>query len=145
MNTSPVVGSLLGTFVTSSDVRAQKERLNPQVHALDAAIRAPGACPNLKPVTLDLWGSFVTAWDSFYAADDGFLTAGAEMDFALAQETELNGWRTGFAAACGFNVGPGNVTPGTVPTNPPLPAIDTSTKFLIGGGIALGLLLLLRR
>lgn len=136
--------SLLGTFVTSADVRAQKERLNPQVHALDAAF-APESCPGLPAEARTLWQAFVGGWDSFYKADEGFLSAGAEYDFALAQEQELNGWRQVAAQQCKAVVGPGNVTPGTVPTNPPLPTIDTGTKFLIGGGIAALILLLLKR
>jgi len=135
--------SILGTFVTPASVREQKNRLNPQVHALDASF-TPETCPGAHPETLALWRAFVIAWDVFFKTDDGFFTAGAEYDFALAQEVELNNWRQIIAQQCKLVVGPSNVTPGTVPTNQPLPEMPTSTKLLIGGGIGLGILLLLK-
>ena len=78
-------------FVTSSDVRALKDRLNPYVVSLDASIVA---CPTVSPTKRASWSDWRKAWDGFFSAPEGFWTAGAEMDQGEAYEVDFNGWRS---------------------------------------------------
>ena len=86
-------------FVTPSDVRSLKGRLDPFVVALAAAI---GQCPNVDAATRDAWSAFHKAWRSYVAAEDHFLTAGAEFNTGCEYQTAIAGWhKTIGALACG--------------------------------------------
>ena len=77
-------------FVTSSDVRALKDRLNPYVASLDASI---ASCATISAAKRASWRDWRGAWAKFFAADEGFWTAGAEMDQGEAYEIDFNSWR----------------------------------------------------
>jgi hypothetical protein len=93
--------SVFGTFVTPASVRAEKDRIDPQIRALDAQ-----AATCISPELRASWAAFVVGWNVFFHAPEGFLTAGAEYDHALAVERELNGWREAFRRECGLDTPP---------------------------------------
>ena len=67
-------------FVTPSDVRALKTRLDPFVTALDGAV---AQCPKADPGTREAWAAFARSWRAYVASEDHFLTAGAEFSNGL--------------------------------------------------------------
>jgi hypothetical protein len=81
-------------FVTSGDVRGAKEKLNPTFYATDADVKA---CASLSATARVGWAAFLTAWQAFYAADDSFWTAGAEMDRVEAWASDLHAWQVKLA------------------------------------------------
>jgi hypothetical protein len=99
-------------FVTPSDVRALKTRLDPFVGALDAAIVT---CGNVDAATRTAWTAFLQSWRAYVTSEDHFLTAGAEFNTGCEYETTIAGWQhTVGGLACGV--------PG-----PSLPAHGTDT------------------
>ena len=86
-------------FVTPSDVRALKNRLDPFVTALDSAV---SQCPKVDDATRSAWSAFVASWRSYFAAEDHFLTAGAEFNTGCDYEQTIAGWQRAIGAlACG--------------------------------------------
>jgi hypothetical protein len=86
-------------FVTPSDVRALKTRLDPFVGALDAAIVT---CGTADAATRHAWTAFLSSWRTYVASEDHFLTAGAEFNTGCDYETAIAGWQhTIGALACG--------------------------------------------
>jgi hypothetical protein len=86
-------------FVTPSDVRALKQRLDPYVKALDGAV---SQCAKVDPATRDAWGSFAQSWRAYFDAEDHFLSAGAEFNNGCEFQSAIAGWqRTIGALACG--------------------------------------------
>lgn len=85
-----------GFVVGPSDVRAEKDRLNPYVVALDLAAKN---C-QLSQATRDGWEAWRAGWEKFYAADEGWLTAGAEMDRVQAYEADVKKWQATIAREC---------------------------------------------
>ena len=95
---SAVAGpSLVGTFVTSSTVRAAKNALDPFVRNLDDAVYG---CEALAGPRRAAWSRWFIEWDKFHAAEDGFFTAGAEMDQVEQFERMYKSWEAEIARAC---------------------------------------------
>lgn len=88
------VGRVLPRFVLPADVRALKERLVPFVYALD---QTASSCEGLKEETRSAWRSFSASFRAFYAAEESFWSAGAEMDQAESYERDLARWQEHFA------------------------------------------------
>jgi hypothetical protein len=108
-------------FVTPSDVRALKGRLDPYVVALDAAI---AQCSSVDPATRDAWAAFAKSWRSYFAAEDHFLTAGAEFNTGCEYQGAIAGWqRTIGAFACGV--------PGPALAEPRPSGTDTATTSTV--------------
>ena len=104
-------------FVTPSDVRALKGRLDPYVTALDAAVTQ---CPSVDQATRDAWTAFAKSWRSYVAAEDHFLTAGAEFNAGCEYQSAIAGWqRTIGTFACGL--------PGPTLAEPRPNGTDTAT------------------
>jgi hypothetical protein len=123
-------------FVTPTDVRALKVRLDPYVVALDAAI---AQCPKVDPATRDAWAAFSKAWRSYVAAEDHFLTAGAEFNAGCDYQTAIAGWqKTIGALACGV---PGPAIPETKPSDPAATTTTVRTVAIAAGVIAAALAL----
>jgi hypothetical protein len=139
--------SLLGTFVTSDDVRQMKETIRPRAIAIDAAIKA---CPDIDEGTRGLWDANLKAFADFYVAPDGFWSAAAEYDAALAFQTEMNGWQDVLERVCHVQA-PREVPPTNNDTQSRRElgqaagavAGAISTPLLVAGGAALALVLLL--
>ena len=77
-------------FVLPSDVRALKDRLNPFVASLDASI---ASCATVSAAKRASWADWRKAWAGFFAASEGFWSAGAEMDQGEAYEIDFRAWR----------------------------------------------------
>jgi hypothetical protein len=113
-----VVGGILPRFVTPSDVRALKTRVDPFVRALDASV---AACATLPAETRKGWEGFSKAWRSFVDEDDSWLHTAAQMDQGEAYEADLGHWQDLLAQSkCGTS------TPRVTPTNPTSSPEDTS-------------------
>lgn len=85
-------------FVTPSSVRALKERLDPFVTALDAAV---AQCPKVDDATRTAWSAFAQAWRAYYAAEDHFLTAGSDFRTGCEYQEAIAGWQRAIGAlAC---------------------------------------------
>jgi hypothetical protein len=82
-------GRLAPRFVTSSDVRDLKIRLNPSVEALDKLV---ADCPEMPAVLVAGWNAFSVSWKVFLQTPEGFWTAGAEMDQAEAYQADIQSW-----------------------------------------------------
>jgi hypothetical protein len=116
-------------------VRALKLVLDPSVRAYD---KIAGACTELTTATRLAWDAYALSWRAFFDSSEGFWTAGAEYDQALAFQTTLNGWGSIFSARCGL----------AAPVITPSTNNDTTNKqgitdtlaaikpWLIGGAVA---------
>lgn len=91
------VGGRVGAFVTSSTVRQAKDALDPFVRSLDDAVYA---CDALSPPRRAAWSRWFIDWDKFHATEEGFLTAGAEMDQVEQYERQYKAWEAEIARTC---------------------------------------------
>ncbi len=108
-------------FVTPSDVRSLKGRLDPFVVALDAAV---SQCPKIDSSTRAAWTAFSKSWRDYLNAEDHFLTAGAEFNAGCDFQAAIAGWqRTIGALACGV--------PGPSLPDPRAPGGDTATTSTV--------------
>ncbi|HEX7666008.1 MAG TPA: hypothetical protein VF407_15885 [Polyangiaceae bacterium] len=89
------VGRILPRFVTPTDVRDLKNRLDAFVRAEDAAVDACDAIPAGPRAG---WKAFVASWQSYFAEDDSWLRAGAQMDEGQAYEEDLGHWQDSLSA-----------------------------------------------
>ena len=128
--------SLLPTIVTPSDVRALKTRLTPFVQALDETAKA---CADKLPKNIaDGWNSFVTAWASYAAASESWLSTRAEMNQGESYEEDLGNWQTAIAKYCGGTVAT-PPAPSTGPETGPSSALqDTIKTVAICAAVGLG-------
>ena len=106
------VGRILPRFVTPSDVRDLKNRLDAFVRAEDAAVDACAAIPAGPRAG---WKAFLASWQSYFAEDDAWLNAGAQMDEGEAYEEDLGKWQ---AMLAGYKCAP--YAPPSTPLDPPL-------------------------
>lgn len=108
-------------FVTPSDVRALKTRLDPYVVALDAAV---GQCPKLDQATRDSWGAFAKSWRAYFGSEEHFLTAGAQFSAGCEYQSSISGWQRAIGAfACGV--------PGPSLPDPKAGGADTATTSTV--------------
>ena len=106
-------------FVTPGDVRDLKNRIDPFVLALDAAVRD---CKGLSQDTATAWGDFSKAWRGFFNEDESWFHTAAQMDQAESYECDVRRWQDMLAKQkCAADV-------------PPI----TFTNEGDGGGSALG-------
>jgi hypothetical protein len=117
-------------FVTPSDVRALKTRLDPFVTALDSAITQ---CPQVDAATRDAWTAFVRSWRAYAASDDHFLTAGAEFNTGCEYQQAIAGWqKTIGGLACGV---PGPSLPEPRPSGGDTATTSTVRTVAIAAGV----------
>jgi hypothetical protein len=83
-------GKPLIRFVTPSDVRDLKNRLDPYVRALDESV---AACASLPQGVRDGWTAFSKAWRSYYDEDDSWWHTAAQMDQGEAYESDIQRWQ----------------------------------------------------
>ena len=114
------IGRVLPRFVTPSDVRDLKNRVNAFVLAEDAAVDACAAIPAGPRAG---WKAFVASWKSYFSEEDAWLNAGAQMDEGEAYEEDLGKWQ---AMIAGYKCTP-NAPPSTS-LDPPLFGGDDKTK-----------------
>jgi len=106
------VGRILPRFVTPSDVRDLKNRVNAFVLTEDAAV---DACTAIPAGPRAGWKTFVASWQSYFAEDDAWLSAGAEMDEGEAYEEDFAKWQAMISGyKCAAHV------PSATPLDPPL-------------------------
>lgn len=89
-------GRIAPRFVTSSDVRDLKLRLNPTVEALDLMV---SECPDMPDVLKRGWEQFSISWKTFLQQDESYWSAGAEMDQAEAFQADIQTWSAKLSAA----------------------------------------------
>ncbi len=107
-------------FVTPSDVRALKLRLDPYVTALDGAI---GACPSVDPTTRSAWTAFATSWRTYFNSEEHWLSSASEFNTGCEYQSAIAGWqRTIGSLACGV--------PGPTIAEP-RPGSDTATATTV--------------
>lgn len=117
-------------FVTPSDVRALKTRLDPFVGALDAAIVT---CANVDTATRNAWTAFLRSWRAYVSTEEHFLTAGSEFNTGCEYETTIAGWQhTIGALACGV---PGPSLPAPGPRGADNATTSTVRTVAIAAGI----------
>ena len=117
-------------FVTPTDVRALKQRLDPYVTALNAAV---GQCAKIDPATRDAWGSFAKSWRTYFDAEDHFLSAGAEFNNGCEFQSAIAGWqRTIGTFACGL---PGPSLPEPRPSGGDTATTSTVRTVAIAAGV----------
>jgi hypothetical protein len=112
------VGRVLPRFVTPSDVRDLKNRVNAFVLAEDAAV---DACASIPAGPRAGWKTFVASWQSYFTEDDSWLNAAAQMDEGEAYESDIEKWQ---AMIAGYKCTP-NAPPST-PIDPPVFGGDNS-------------------
>jgi hypothetical protein len=104
------VSGFLPRFVTPSDVRALKTRVDPFVRAID---RSVADCASLAAETRTGWEAFSRAWRAYFDEEDSWLHTAAQMDQGEAYEQDLAHWQDLLAhSKCGTS------TPRITPTNP---------------------------
>ncbi|MEO8875138.1 MAG: hypothetical protein ABI461_06080 [Polyangiaceae bacterium] len=106
------VGRILPRFVTPTDVRDLKTRVDAFVHAEDASV---DACPSIPAGPRMGWKAFAASWQSYFAEDDSWLRAGAQMDEGEAYEEDFARWQ---ALVGTYKCVP--ATPRITPLDPPL-------------------------
>jgi hypothetical protein len=112
------VGGILPRFVTPSDVRALKTRVDPFVRAMD---RSVAECAALAAETRAGWEAFSLAWRAYVDEEDSWLHTAAQMDQGEAYEQDLAHWQDVLGhSKCGTS------TPRITPTNPPSTPDDTA-------------------
>ena len=117
-------------FVTPSDVRALKVRLDPYVTALDTSV---AQCPSIDSGTRDAWSGFAKSWRDYVAAEDHFLSAGTEYSAGCDYETAIAGWqRTVGKFACGV---PGPSIPVPQPRGSDSATTSTVRTVAIAAGV----------
>jgi hypothetical protein len=84
------VGGILPKFVTPSDVRALKTRVDPFVVALDQSV---ADCKTIPDGVRSAWQAFSKAWRSFVDEDDSWLHTAAQMDQGEAYEQDIARWQ----------------------------------------------------
>lgn len=135
------VGRILPRFVTPTDVHDLKTRLDAFVRAEDASVDACPAIPNGPRMG---WKAFAASWQSYFAEDDSWLRAGAQMDEGEAYEEDLARWQSLIATYKCVQAAP-PVTPldpplGGGPDSPPSQWQGT-IKMVAAAGIAIAVAL----
>jgi hypothetical protein len=77
-------------FVTPSDVRDLKNRVDPFVVATDASV---AACTGLPAGVAAGWSAFSKKWRDFFNEDESWFHTAAQMDQAEAYECDLLHWQ----------------------------------------------------
>lgn len=77
-------------FVTPSDVRELKRRLDPTVRGLDATV---DSCGKLDEGTRGAWKNFSSSWRKYFDEEDSWLHTAAQMDAGEAYEQDIHGWQ----------------------------------------------------
>ena len=85
-----VAGGVLPRFVTPTDVRDLKNRIDPFVRALDQSVLD---CKPLPDAVRNGWQAFSKAWRGFFDEDDSWLHTAAQMDQGEAYQTDLARWQ----------------------------------------------------
>ena len=87
-------------FVTPGDVRDLKNRIDPYVRALDAAV---ATCAGLPAGIRDGWKAFSSsAWRPYFDEDDSWWHTAAQMDQGEAYSKDVERWQqmiTGYKCA----------------------------------------------
>ncbi|MEO8800820.1 MAG: hypothetical protein ABI551_23215 [Polyangiaceae bacterium] len=102
------VGRILPRFVTPTDVRDLKNRLDAFVRAEDAAVNA---CPSIPAGPRAGWKAFAASWRDYFGEDDSWLRAGAQMDEGQAYEEDLGHWQDTLATYACANAAAPRVSP----------------------------------
>jgi hypothetical protein len=120
----------LPRFVTPSDVRDLKNRLDPFVRALDATALK---CPSLDPAVQSAWSDFARSWRGYFDEEDSWLHSAAQYDTGESYERSVAEWQRIIGAAC--------PVPGPKVEPPPAPSVvsaelqGTIRTVAIAGGI----------
>jgi hypothetical protein len=77
-------------FVTPSDVRDLKNRLDPFVRSLDQSVTD---CKALPQGVADGWSAFSKAWRTYFDEDDSWWHTAAQMDQGEAYESDVQRWQ----------------------------------------------------
>lgn len=126
---APRANASVGAFVTPSTVRQAKDALDPFVRSLDDAVYA---CEAISVPRRAAWSRWFIQWDKFHAAEEGFLTAGAEMDQVEQLERAYQAWEAEIGRACPL-YGPTYASRGDAPA----PSLAAPLMWL---GIGVGVL-----
>lgn len=117
-------------FVTPSDVRAIKTRLDPFVASLDGAI---SECPKVDSATREAWAGFITSWRTFVSSEEHFLTAASEFNMGCEYQSAIARWqRTLGTFACGV---PGPSLPEPRASGGDTATMSTLRTLAIAGGV----------
>jgi hypothetical protein len=85
------MSGVLPRFVTPSDVRDLKVRVDPYVRAMDQSIPS---CASASADVKTSWATFSSSWRAFFNEDDSWLHTAAQMDQAEAYEVDVSHWQT---------------------------------------------------
>ena len=138
-------------LVTAYDIQQSLIKSDATAAGIDAVMASHAR--ELDAATIEEWTSYYAGYRSFADANRnlGFWTLGlpAIADQAIAYEHELAGWQGILNTRLGAVVAPGPVAHDQVDElGKPLSGgigLDTSTKWLIGGGLVVAGLLLVKR
>ena len=88
------VGRILPKFVTPSDVRDLKVRVDAFVRATDQSV---STCAKLPEGVRAGWKQFSNAWRTYFDEEDSWWHTAAQMDQGEAYERDLGAWQTTLA------------------------------------------------
>jgi len=109
------MSGFLPKFVTPSDVRDLKNRVDPSVRALDATV---AKCAGLDLATQNAWSDFSKAWRSYVDEDDSWFHTAAQYDTGESYERTIADWQRIVSASCAL--------PGPRIEPPPSPSVVSS-------------------
>jgi hypothetical protein len=91
---SMVVAGVLPKFVTPSDVRDLKNRVDTFVRALDQSV---AACATMTDAQRAGWSAFSQQWRAYFAEDDSWWHTAAQMDQGESYERDVAHWQDWFS------------------------------------------------
>lgn len=109
------MSGILPKFVTPSDVRDLKNRVDPSVRALEATV---ATCARLDAPTRNAWTDFAKAWRSYVDEDDSWFHTAAQYDTGESYERTVADWQRIVSASC--------TLPGPRIEPPPSPSVVSS-------------------
>jgi len=77
-------------FVTPTDVHDFKHQIDPRFRSVDDDVSKCGSIPN---ASRQAWDDFSKSWRDFYAEEESWFHATAQMDRAETFEEELTDWQ----------------------------------------------------
>jgi hypothetical protein len=136
-------------LVTAYDIQQSLTKSDATALGIDRVMASHAQ--NFDAATIEQWTAYYAGYAAFSAANRnlGFWTLGlpAIADQAIAYEHELAAWQGIVNSRLGGVIAPGTVAHDQVDEmgKPPSLGLDTGTKWLIGGGLVLAGIFLLKR
>jgi hypothetical protein len=134
------VGRILPKFVTPTDVRDLKNRVDPFVLAVD---QGAADCAAIPEGARTGWNAFSKAWRSFFTEEDSWWHVAAQMDQGEAYEKDLAHWQDWLAQYKCAGAAP-RITPSTESDDKSTARTERTIKTVAIAGAVIAVALVVR-